>query len=117
MLSLALARTPAAMTEKGWRPEQPMIDALEAAIRMPPGARPLAEYRRQYGGTVEEGRRVISGQFHLPGIGGSPKDEPAVAVFDHEPPPMIEDGGCAVVTLKFDVSARRILWIQCNGEA
>jgi len=116
-LLLAFAGAPSAMSDSGWRPERPMIDALETAVVMPPGARPLAEYRRQYGGMLEAGRRVIWGVFHVPGIPGLPKDELPVAIFDREPPPMIQDGGCSVVTLKFDVSAQRVLWIQCNGEA
>ena len=94
-----------------------MIEALEAAIVMPPGAGPLSAYRRQYGGTLEAGRRVVYGRFYLPGFAGLPKDEPPVTLLDHQPSPMVQDGGCAVVTLKFDVSAQRILWIQCNGEA
>ena len=93
-----------------------MVEALEAAIVMPPGAGPLAAYRRQYGGTLEAGRRVIWGVFHVPGFASFPKNEPPVAVFDHLPP-IIADGGCSVVTLKFDVSAQRILWIERNGEA
>jgi hypothetical protein len=56
---LALTHGSSAMTEPGWLPERTMIEALEAAIVMPSGAHPLAEYRRQYGGTLEAGRRVI----------------------------------------------------------
>jgi len=81
---------------------------------MPAGAEPLAAYARRYGGAIEDGRRVIWGSFALRGL--MPNDA-AIEIFDHMPPPLWEDGGCSIVTLKFDVPSKRIVWIACNGEA
>jgi hypothetical protein len=98
----------------GWLPDRQIIDELEAAIVMPPGAGPLTSYRRRYGGEIEAGRRVIWGLFLDPFF--APNDPP-ITILDYPPGGLVEDGGCSVVTLKFDVSSKSILRIQCNGEA
>jgi hypothetical protein len=103
-----------AVAEAGWLPDRQTIDQIEAAIVMPAGAEPLASYARAYGGEIEQGRRVLWGVFQLrslaPGAG-------AITLLDRRPLSLIQDGGCSVITLKFDVLSRRIVSIQCNGEA
>lgn len=36
---------------------------------------------------------------------------------DYRPISLVEDAGCAVVTVKYDAEADRVLWVICNGEA
>jgi hypothetical protein len=125
-LSLTRRRVPAALslclflykadaaTEAGWLPDRLTIDKIEAALGMPEGAAPLSAYRRRYGGVIEAGRRVIWGLFLLSTIA---PDDAAITILDHRPLSLLADGGCLVVTTKFDVDLDRLLWIRCNGQA
>jgi hypothetical protein len=101
-------------TQQDWLPDRKTIEEIESAIAMPPGAQPLANYRRRYGGEIEAGHHVIWGYFLLPTW--APNDPP-IAIVGHRPVELVEDGGCSVVTLKYDANSKTILWIQCNGEA
>lgn len=103
-----------AVSEPGWRPDRAMIDKIEGALAMPAGAAPVSAYRRRYGGVLEDGRRVIWGVYLLPQFA---LDDPPVAIVDYRPVALVQDGGCAVVTVKYDAEAGRVLWIACNGEA
>ena len=115
MVSLTRGASPAEhSTQRGWLPDRKMIEEIESAIAMPPGAQPLANYRRRYGGEIEADRHVIWGRFLLPVW--APNDPP-IAIVDHRPVGLVQDGGCSVVTLKYDANSKTILWIQCNGEA
>jgi hypothetical protein len=103
-----------AVTELGWLPDRAMIDKIEAMLIMPDGALPLSSYRRRYGGAIEEGRRIIWGVFLLATMA---PDDGEITILDHRPESLVEDGGCLIVTLKFEVVSDRVLWIQCNGQA
>jgi hypothetical protein len=43
--------------------------------------------------------------------------DPPIEVVEYRPIMLIQDGGCAAVTVKYDVEAGRVLWIACNGQA
>ena len=105
---LARSRT-TANASTAWRPTLAQVTSLEAKLQLPAGARPIAEYARYYKGVVIQGRRLIEGyllQGHgAPGIYLKP--------FADE----IDDGGCSVITVYFDVSADRVAGVSCNGYA
>ena len=103
-----------AVTEPGWLPDRSTIDKIEASLVMPKGAAPLSAYRRRYGGVIEEGHRIIWGVFLLSTM--APSDE-EITILNRRPVARLLDGGCLVVTLKFDVGSKRVLWIECNGQA
>jgi hypothetical protein len=103
-----------AETEPGWLPDRATIDKIEAALVMPDGAPPLSSYRRRYGGAIENGRRMIWGVFLLSTM--APSDD-EITILEHRPESLVQDGGCLVVTLKFEVDSDRVLRIQCNGQA
>lgn len=117
------------------------MDRIEAMVRMPRGAQPLAAYARFYA-AVDGGR--ISGVYLVPS-GPMPADwgcsemtpegesrevrcDPSVMRGDGvragerrwveaDRLPAVDDGGCGIVTLEFDTQAGRIINIECNGEA
>jgi hypothetical protein len=89
------------------------IQRVESSVKMPPGAKPIANYNRFY--TTEiRGRQMILGAFLLdsPGPHGTP---PAVHIVVPQDMPTVFDGGCAVVHLQYDIRAARIVTIFCNG--
>src|SRR5471032_79553 len=93
------------------------IAKLESIVRIPagPGSAPipLAQYQRYYTGIVVHGRRMISGEFVV--FGGQ---KPGIfPVGREEDFPGIMDGGCGVVHLLYDIAAKRITEIGCNGVA
>lgn len=81
------------------------VKTFETQIVMPSGASELSAYSRYYAAT---GNDVVTGVFLLHGEGGmhivSPKELPSV-----------QDGGCAVVTVRFDIKAGKILGVACNA--
>ena len=89
---------------------------LESLVRIPadPHRRtPLTvgQYKRYYTVTFVKGRRMIWGYFVL-------SDKPGIYhVASRYNFPMINDGGCGVVQVLYDVEAKRIDVLACNGVA
>jgi len=96
-----------------WRPDRSLIAEIEAKLVMPEGAGPLSGYARQYTGVTEGGRAKVRGSFIAYGF--VPRSTPPVTIVK-ELVPLIEDGGCAVVNLEFDVASTEMR-LACNGEA
>lgn len=96
------------------------IRQLESVVRVPadPGWQPapLAKYRRYYTGITIHGHRMIQGELVLASTDedGRPGVYPVGGVEDF---PLIADGGCSVVNLLYDIAAKRITAITCNGYA
>jgi hypothetical protein len=110
LLLLTAGATPEA------RRQDAIMDRIERAVRLPDGAEPLAAYARYYG--ISGGR--VEAIYVLPSIGLS---QGALAagrrrwVGDVRQLPGISDGGCAVVEVRFDLTAGRIERVACNGVA
>jgi len=109
-----------AASSQNWLPDRGTIDEIEAAIAMPDGARPIADYRRFYTGDRKDGRPVVRGTFVLQGLWDHLLQRPAAApinIVEKADMPIILDGGCAVVNLEFDTQRKQIVSISCNGHA
>lgn len=102
---LLLAAAPAPLPEA-----EPMMDRIEAAIAMPAGAGPLADYGRYYAleSRTDGVRKVVAVYVREP--------SPRRHWVDQNALPLVMDGGCDIVTLTYDFDADRIERVECNGE-
>jgi hypothetical protein len=107
--------------DTGVRPEA--ISYLEAHVILPDSAGPLESYDRYYSmGRVGE-RDVIQGVYLLRrAFGGVERNGMApvsgrLGVFRGaaDDLPVVADGGCAVVSVYFDIEARDFLMLQVEG--
>lgn len=93
--------------------QQAIMDRIERAVRLPDDADPLASYERSYAWQQgQDGARKVIGVYLS--AGGESRGRRWVA---QNALPMIVDGGCGMITLKYDVATRRIEHITCNGAA
>ena len=117
-LLIAMSLIGSAYAFADWAPDVQLIAKLENAIRIPNvyGRPPqLAEYARYYTGTVVKGRRAVKGVFLLRGAASA---KPGIYIRSAKQMPLgINDGGCTEVQLLYDVTAAKVLTIQCNGLA
>jgi len=87
-----------------------LITNIEASLHLPDGAAPLSSYTRYYAGTIKKGHRILLGHFEA----GSGKVQIVPSVRDL---PVVYDGGCSIVSIRYDVTAGRVLDLFCNGIA
>jgi hypothetical protein len=97
-----------------------LMARIEARVRMPGGAEPLSRYARYYSWErrADGVRRVIGlyTTFRQAGILGL--DQPPGRYWvTPEQMPGIEDGGCGVVNVTYDVASDHIESVGCNGLA
>lgn len=119
-----------------------LMDQIEAQVRLPTGARRLQEYARYY---AYGDHADVIGEYVIP-MDDSPRPvevcEDLSANFtsrkvpcqsfktdwampagerrwvpDQRHLPVVDDGGCAVVTVEFDRTKSAITGVACNGEA
>ena len=90
------------------------IRHVESLVKMPPGAKSIANYNRFYALTVETGREVIWGVFVLD---ISRPTAPTVHIVAPDEMPAVQDGGCSVVNLRYDIREAKITAAFCNGLA
>lgn len=109
-LGLAERNMAGAAGSDGWTPNLEMLPSIEQLIVMPQGAGALGEYDRFYAGVYEGSERLIIGVFVL-----TDSREGRASVVDRSKLPIIEDGGCSVISLSFDVESRLVRAIGCNG--
>jgi hypothetical protein len=81
---------------------------IEANMRLPEGAAPLAEYTRSY--AYAPGGREVEAVYMREPPGGR-------SWVEHNDLPFILDGGCRQVTIRADATTGRVLSVRCNGEA
>jgi hypothetical protein len=95
-----------------WQPSVRAVADLEATMTLPPGAKLITKYARYYTGEMEAGRPIILGILVLD------DHRPAgTYIISETAMPLILDGGCTVITVKFDVHASQIESLACNGFA
>lgn len=92
-------------------PQKLLIFDIEAKLTLPRKAFPLSSYVRYYTGRIEKGHRILLGSFlHRPKSAG-------VRIISKDKMFYVYDGGCSVVTLKYDIDTNMLLSLFCNGEA
>jgi hypothetical protein len=95
-----------------WTPTALQIGELEDAMRRQ-GAKGL-DYVRHYAGVTQGDHRIILGEFVRPGKFGEADKEPGIHIESEVELPMISDGGCGVIRVRFDPSKKGLDW-QCGG--
>lgn len=94
-----------------------LIRNVESNIVMPEGAGPLESYTRHYGRETLFGESDRYGEGYVFGLLERVSDEPRTARWTEDPLPHISDGGCSVVTLRYNIANDAVEEIRCNGEA
>jgi hypothetical protein len=87
------------------------IQKIESKISMPSGTRGLASYARYYTTYPAKGSLMLSGVFVLEAA------HSGVHIVKSAEMPIVSDGGCLVVNLKYNLSEERVIDIFCNGVA
>lgn len=114
--SLLFLSSRLAFTEElAWTPNAQSISEIEQILELPSKDAKLEEYVRHYWGTMENGVAILNGQFHLPW--GDEEKPNTIHINDPDGPPMIFDGGCSVVNLRWNMRLKKLIAIWCNGVA
>jgi len=87
--------------------EEQLMRTIEQSVNLPKGAAPLSRYRRHYAWS-SSGSRAVEAVYTL---GGKP-DRLWLPADDM---PIILDGGCSVITFKFEVDKNAPSNVHCNG--
>jgi hypothetical protein len=113
--ALAIIATASAVltqtAEPSWKPNEETVKSIEATLRPSgsPGG-PLDSYARYYVGLVQNGKRIIYGNWLR---GRMAQEKPGLYLRD--PPSFSTGGGCDQIQLWYDVDAHQMLQIQCYG--
>jgi len=114
-----------ALGAREWRPDAATVARVEAYMNTHMPTREgsatltiplrLQDYARYYAGVFDGGgRRMVRGVY----IRFEPERYPrGTHIVPENALPMILDGGCGVIEVRFDVAAGRALWAACNGLA
>ena len=102
-----------------WTPSMDDVRHIESIVRMPTGASPIAAYVRFYTGVVDNGRKVIEGVYLARSVMQDMHRDihTDVNVVIANDMPFINDGGCLMVTVYYDVDSEKITGVRCNGFA
>lgn len=92
-----------------------LIAGIEARIVLPEGAGPMESYSRTYSRESWNDEGYEEG--YVFGVLESVSDRPGTASWLEGPVSAPMDGGCGVVTLRYDLSSATFDYIRCNGEA
>lgn len=92
--------------------EAALANEIESQVAMPKGAGPLKDYSRFY---AEAPAGKIVGLYIRGGSGDLPAGARRWVRFDALPG--IDDGGCSVVNIVFDLATRKVEKAFCNGLA
>lgn len=88
--------------------KEQLMHTIEKSIALPEGAAPLLRYRRHYAWSSSD-PQVVEAVYTL---GGRP-DRLWLSSNDL---PIVLDGGCSVITLRFEVKKRTVSNLRCNGD-
>jgi hypothetical protein len=94
--------------------QQAIMDRIERDVRLPDGADPLAAYIRYYAWQRQPdgGRKVVA---VYTAFAAERPERPGRHWVAEGALPMVDDGGCGIVSLRYDVAAQRIEEIVCNA--
>lgn len=90
-------------------PELAIVNHLESILVLPHQARPLSSYIRYYAQEVIQGKKHIVATFLYNGSPGR------LELIEAKKRPVIEDGGCDVLELRYSLADNRIISFACNG--
>jgi hypothetical protein len=93
-----------------WEPTAELVAQLEGQIHLPKGASPLLSYTRYYVGSTINGHRVVVGTYQHSG------GRVVIEKSAHDLP-IVFDGGCDIINIRYDVSKKRFIDVFCNGVA
>jgi hypothetical protein len=104
---------------QGWTPTMAQVQRIESKVHMPDGAQAITAYLRFYAGVVDKGRQVIEGVYLARGVVRDMQidHERDVQISPEKDIPFIDDGGCLMVTVYYDVASDTITHAACNGYA
>ncbi len=87
-----------------------LIRSIERFLPMPTRAARLSSYMRYYAEIRDGEEHFVTGVFV--------RDKPGGAKFmSADALPVIHDGGCDVLYLKYDLRAKRTIFLNCGGDA
>jgi hypothetical protein len=95
-------------TESARVPTLADIQDVESHLRLPAAAAPLKTYTREYAGRVESGHHIVVGDLF--GTGGHIVIDKSTDVPDDT-----FDGGCGIINVKYDLTAHKLLRLECHG--
>ena len=99
-----------------WTPDAAQVSRLEALAKPAGKMAALSKYDRDYAGTTVAGHKVIEGRWVQRSWNTTPQTpNPKIVPFANLPD--IDDGGCSVVTVMYDVESEKIVLLECNGFA
>ena len=93
-----------------WMPTSAQIEALEANLPRQPPSGLLASSRYYYGLTSNRHRFIVGEILGFPGRQGP-------GIYLQRDLPIVNDGGCSVINLTYDVAKRAFIAFGCNGQA
>jgi hypothetical protein len=91
------------------KPEMYVLQRLETILVMPKHTRPLHLYIRYYSQEIIQGEKYIVATFLYDGSPGR------IELIESKKRPLIEDGGCDVLELRYSLSDNRVVSFACNG--
>ncbi|MCJ9430222.1 hypothetical protein [Kordiimonas marina] len=97
----------------GWQVRNADIEQLESKLSLPKEAYPLGSYQRYYQGQIVAGHKVVLGHF----LHTDPSKFGVVILSSQAPMPRIFDGGCIMVTVRWNYDAQKTISVACNGRA
>jgi hypothetical protein len=97
-----------------WQPDTAEISKLEAGDFPRLGHSPdLSTYARYYAGISENGHHLIVGELLT--LVGDSRTAGVHIVAGEKDFPVIFDGGCSVMHIRYDVDTSQIISLICNG--
>jgi len=110
--SLFLIESPC-MAGGGWdsyKLTQTEISKIEAKVVELPEGRSIKNYNRYYAGRLERGLYIVTAVY-ISGINGR------AIIVPYGELPLVLDGGCDVIKIKYNLAEKSIISIRCNGSA
>jgi hypothetical protein len=110
--AVAILAASGSVHAQNWSPDPALIQRIEKQLVLPPGSKLLEAYTRYYFGTSSGERQILGGTFLH-----ESREAGGVKIVNQADAPLIFDGGCTVVHLKYDIQDDKTVSIFCNGEA
>jgi len=86
--------------------EEGLMKAIEGSVSLPKEAAPFGRYRRHYAWAKDDPDTVMA----VYALGGKPKR----LWLPEDEMPIVLDGGCTVVTFRYNLKSKLISDLRCN---
>jgi hypothetical protein len=110
--------------QQDWKPMEKDIGAFEAVVQLPNWGKSTqypnghvptpSEFVRYYAGSISNGHHILLAEFV--GLDGGNEPGTHIVASPHAFP-LISDGGCHILHIRYDLDAQRVESLQCNGLA